>query len=145
MNKIESSVGVGESIPKWNGGDLEIPLENLLAEQQLLMRLMVPKRIAELVTESNGEDIGIEDALFERWYVKYSKLFREYCNDLDPSNDYENGLIPRVVAGTLTSEDYSILQKHLEDPINLNEAEGIGGQFFKDDEEVQDFLKQYVH
>lgn len=142
---MESSSGVGEVIPKWNGDDLEVPLENLLAEQQLLMRLMVPKRMAELVTESNGEQVGIEDGLFERWHLKYSKLFREYCNDLDPNHEYESDLIPRVVTGTLTSEDYSILQKYLEDPVNKNEDEGTGGLFFENEMEVDEFIKQYVH
>ncbi len=145
MNEIESSVKVGEFVPKWNDGNLEIPLENLLSEQQLLMRLMVPGKIRSLVSESDGEQVGIEDALFEKWYVKYSKLFREYCNDLDQNDEYEKGLIPRIVTGRLTSVDYSIIQEYLENPANLNGAEGIGGKFFKDEEEVQEFIKQYVN
>ncbi len=138
MNNIESAASAIESTPKWVNGNLEIPLEYLLAEQQLLMLMMVPLEIKPLVEDSDGEHIGIEERLFERWCEKYSKLFRDYCNNLDPNDNEQDKLIRRIVAGRLTSDDYLNLQNHLE--ASEDKEQGIGGKFFKD-EEIKTFLK----
>jgi hypothetical protein len=142
MNNIEAGFNSSEPIPKWNDGDLEIPWEYLLSEQRFMMLLMVPKKIKSYVEVSDGENIGIEDKLFELWCNKYSKLFREYCNDLDPDNEEEQKLILRIVSGRLTSDDYLNLQKHLE--ASEDKEQGTGGIFFTDSE-LEEFIRPYKH
>jgi hypothetical protein len=142
MNNIESGINSAEPIPKWNDGNLEIPLEYLLGEQQFLMLTMVPEEIKPYVEESDGEQVGIEERLFERWCEKYSKLFREYCNNLDPNDEEENKLISRIITGRLTSDDYLNLQNHLE--ASEDKEQGIGGKFFTD-EETKEFLKPFLN
>ncbi len=129
---------------------LEIPEEYILAEQQLLMRLMIPKEIGNLLVQSDGEQVGIEDAFFVRWCGKYSKLFRDYTNlILRPRDEDEDGedermeLRERLISGRLASDDYLTIRHYLEDPSNNNEAEGIGGEFFESQEEVDKFLEEY--
>jgi hypothetical protein len=122
---------------------LEVPIEYILGEQNLLMRLMVPSEIKPYVEESDGEHAGIEDELFLRWNMKYSVLFREFCDGLDPVVDAE--IIERLRNGVLKHEDYARIQNYLEDEIHVNSEEGIGGHFFENSEEIQAFLKQYVH
>lgn len=123
----------------------EIPVENVLGEQRLLMRRMVPESIKSYVTESDGENIGIEDSLFIRWNEKYSKLFREYCDSLDTTIDSERERAERIIDGRLTSDDYTDIQRYLEDTTQEHVNKGIGGPFFASKEEEEDFLKQYVH
>ena len=140
MNNIEAGFNTSEITPKWNGGDLEIPLEYLLAVQQVLMLMMVPNAIKPHVLDSDGEHIGIEEKLFERWCEKYSTLFRLYCNNLDPQNEAEDKLIKRIVNGCLTSDDYLNLQNYLESSEDL--VGGVGGKFFVNEAEIKRFMDE---
>ncbi len=138
MNNIESGINTTEQLPKWNEGDLDIPLEYLLGEQQFLMLMMVPEQIKSLVEVSDGEHIGIEEILFERWCEKYSELFRDYCNNLNPKVEEESKLIKRIITGRLTSDDYLGLQKHFE--ASENKEQGTGGKFFEDEAKIKQFI-----
>ena len=51
-----------------------------LTTQIALMRLMIPERLKPYFEQSDGETIGIEDKLFERWAGKYSPFFNTYCD-----------------------------------------------------------------
>jgi hypothetical protein len=141
------SLDSGKAIPQRQERleHLEISIDAVLGMQQLLMRLMVPKAIKPYVTESGGEDIGIEDDLFMRWNEKYSGLFREYCDSLDATIDSERKRIERITEGRLTSDDYAVIQQYLEDPVHERKEEGIGGPFFSNEDEEAIFLKKYVH
>ena len=145
--KETPSLDSGKAIPQRQERleHLEISIDNVLGMQQLLMRLMVPKAVKPYVTESNGEDIGIEDDLFMRWNEKYSRLFREYCDGLDATIDSERKRIEQITDGRLTLDDYSDIQQYLEDPIRERKDEGIGGSFFRNKEDEDEFLKKYKH
>jgi hypothetical protein len=114
---------------------LDIPLESVLETQQFLMRTMVPKQLEPYMRKSDGEQVGIEDDLFMRWHEKYAEHFRNYCDALDPSTNAAH--IERIQKGTLTGDDYYVIQQYLEIP-------GHGGFFFTDFE-LDVFIKQYIH
>ena len=144
MDNLESGIGVEKQVPRSESEHLAIPMEYVLGEQQLLMRLMVPVAIKPYVTESDGKKVGIEDGLFMRWHEKYSKLFREYCDNLDANGEEERKRIERIVSGRLTSDDYAEIRQYLADPARENKKEGTGGPFFTDEEDEREFLKLYV-
>ncbi len=135
QKEMQMSMSMGER--------MVIPMEYHLGEQQFLMRLMVPEGIKPHVVPSDGQKVGIEDALFMRWHEKYSNLFRLYCNTLDSSIALDRERIERIVTNTMNDADYAEIRKYLEDPVRANKEEGTGGRFFVDDKDEEEFLDLY--
>jgi len=110
-----------------------ISIEAALAVQITLMRKMIPERLQQLVTASDGEHVSIEDELFMQWHEKYAPHFAEYC-DLHGENPE---LISRIQNEQLTENDFQNIRMYLEDKSN-------GGIFFTEQEEDV-FIRSKVH
>ncbi|MBU6214297.1 hypothetical protein KGM48_00420 [Patescibacteria group bacterium] len=72
-----------------------------IAVQIHLMKEMLPPNLQIAVGTGDGENVGIEDALFERWADKYSKPFSDFCDE----HAGESELIEHLKTDALTPEE----------------------------------------
>lgn len=126
----------------------DIPFEKAIRFQNKLAREMAPERLAPYISEGDpetGEPITpIEVAYANLWMNRYADPegtyngFTSFCdNDTLSTNEVSHFEIKqRIKDGLTTKDDLRFVSKFIE-------AEA--GPLFTSEDEVNDFLKQYVH
>jgi hypothetical protein len=126
MARYETQVGAGTP----EDGRKEIPFEVALNLQMKLLERMIPDDIRPYLTDR--EDDPVRSALWERWMGKYIigfNGFTEYCNE----HRKDRAFIECAKQGNLDDADYR-------DMILSFETSEHGEPFFKDQEEINEFL-----
>ncbi len=131
MKGQETPIGRGTQ----EEGRKEIPLEVALNAQTKILELMTPLAVKPYLTEK--EDDPVRAALWERWMEKYMLVFNgftEFCNEHSTDREF----ITRAQQGKFSQRDY-------DDMITFFEHKDHGEPFFRDYEEIAEFLKPFVH
>lgn len=132
----ETKVGLGTP----DAGRNEIPLEVSTVVQSTLLDRMIPDSIRPYLLDP-AHDLEKKDPVLmelgNRFLMKYIlgfNGFTEYCNNKSADVKF----MTRAKLGQFTEEDYA-------DMITFFEHSEQGELFFADEEEVQEFLKPFMH
>jgi hypothetical protein len=134
MKNPESHTEVAEVVDK-HGRELVPPGSALEAQKNLVMLYLTPERIIPYINFDDEYD-PIMDALMFRYMDMYDSGdyngFAEFCEEADEE------LMDRIVNQELTPNDYLVLKNSLE-------SHDGGAPFFKDDKDIEDFIKANTH
>lgn len=135
MKNPESHADVSEVVVEKHGRELVPPEAALEAQKNLVMLYLTPERIIPYINFDDEYD-PIMDALMFRYMDKYDSGdyngFAEFCEEADAD------LIERIVNQDLTPVDYLALKTALE-------THAGGTPFFKDEAEIDEFIKANTH
>ena len=133
MDNLEAGIRKDEQVPVLRGREALSTME-ALGIQITLMQSMVPDALKQYLGTSDGEHVGLEDKLFERWAGKYSIAFKDFCDE----NAEDVSLIERIKTNALVPEDIERMSSYMQ-------GKDKGGLYFKDNVEIAEFPKLFVH
>lgn len=115
-------------------GREDIPVEVANKIQIELILKMTPESIKNLINSGHSELIYVIESTFAEKYLDKTNALDAFC--ADETNDPD--VIQRLQSGEYTEEDLNLIVEHI--------SKTNGGQtLFKDEAEVQEFIKQNLH